>query len=504
MVRKVNWSICFIKFCLLISILLIIYGCESYQEKVNSQKEPDSKIITNFLSQPTLANASIGIFAIDLNSGETLLEYNPNLSLVPASSLKIVSSAATLETFGPDYRFKTILAYSGKISEAKTLDGDLVILGGGDPAFLSPLFNDHYKKVLNDMVQEIKNSGIRWVNGNIIGDGSYFGQPQIADTWIWEDIGNYYGSPAYGLNIYDNTYTISFETKSAGSPAKIISITPPLPGIEFENFVTAANNSRDNAYIFGSYLSDKRIIKGTIPQNRKAFAIKGSMPDPALLAANQLLSELKKNGVGVNGAAKSNYIEQKKNNFLTLLEIDSPPLSEIIFQLNMKSINLYAENLLLHLATTYTENCTVDAGCNALSEFWKSAGMEMSGLHIEDGSGLSRANSITAEQLVHVLQFMKTNSKNSESFIRSLPVAGESGSLKSFGKGTILEGNLKAKSGYMSRVMNYTGYLTTASGRELAFAVMVNNYNCSNTEMRDMLKEFFLSVYEMEDIPKVK
>jgi D-alanyl-D-alanine carboxypeptidase/D-alanyl-D-alanine-endopeptidase (penicillin-binding protein 4) len=164
----------------------------------------------------------------------------------------------------------------------------------------------------------------------------------------------------------------------------------------------------------------------------------------------------------------------------------------------MKSINLYAETLLLHLAKAKEGNCTVESGCKALSTFWKNKGMDISGLHLEDGSGLSRANVITTEQLVFVLQYMKTKSEYSESFLRSLPVAGTSGSLKSFGLGTNLVGNLRAKSGYMSRVMSYAGYLTTESGQQLAFAVMINNYNCTNSEMRKMLEGFLASICRYE------
>ncbi len=487
------------KFIIICSFLLIISACNQPAQQAESNKSSDINIITDLISQPNLENASIGILAIDLNSGKSVLEYNSTTSLVPASTLKILTSAAALETFGPDYTFKTKLAYNGQISEGRTLNGDLIILGSGDPAFLSPLFESHYKNTFKDILQEVQNAGIKYINGNVIGDGSHFGSPQIPPTWIWEDIGNYYGSPAFGLNIYDNIYTISFETKSAGKLTKIINVEPSLPRIEFENNVTAANNNYDNAYIYGTYLSEKRIIKGTIPQNRKSFAIDGSIPDPAFLAADQLLSKLEDCGIGVSSEALSNYQDNMKNSYQTMLEIDSPPLSEIIFQLNMKSINLYAETLLLHMAKISGENCTVESGCSALSTFCENSGINITGLNLEDGSGLSRANSITAKQLVSVLLHMHSQSKYSESFIQSLPVAGESGSLKSFGKGTELEGNLKAKSGSMLRVMGYCGYLDTESGQELAFAVMVNNYNCSNAEMRKMLENFLVSVYELED-----
>jgi D-alanyl-D-alanine carboxypeptidase/D-alanyl-D-alanine-endopeptidase (penicillin-binding protein 4) len=482
-----------LKFIFIICILLFISSCTPHENSDKSSNVSKPKIITNFINQPSLKNASIGILATDLNSGEIVLAHNSKLSLVPASTLKILTSMAALETFGPDYKFKTTLAYTGNISESRTLNGDLILLGGGDPTFLSSRFEKHYKNAMTDMVQESQNSGIRYINGNIVADGSYFGLPQIPDTWIWEDIGNYYGSPAFGLNILDNTYTITFKTGKAGSLSGIININPELPWINFENRVMAAKNNSDNAYIYGSYLSDKRLINGTIPENRNTFSIKGATPDPALLAAHQLLYGLKEKGIGISGETVSDYAKKQQAKRQTLLVINSPPLSEIIEQLNMRSINLYAETLLLHLAKKSTEDCSVEAGCESLKTFWKDAGMDVSGLNLEDGSGLSRANAITAEQLVFVLQHMH-QSNNKETFLQSLPVAGKSGTLKSFAPNTVLEGNLKAKSGYMARAMNYTGYLTTESGKEIAIAVMVNNYNCSNTEMRNMLEKFLVSL----------
>jgi D-alanyl-D-alanine carboxypeptidase/D-alanyl-D-alanine-endopeptidase (penicillin-binding protein 4) len=472
---------------------LFISTCAHHENSDESSKSSDPEIVTNFITHSSLKNASIGIQVVDLNSGEIVLAHNPKLSLVPASTLKILTSAAALETFGPDHKFKTTFAYTGNISESRTLNGDLILMGGGDPTFLSSRFEKHYKNTLKNMVQEVQNTGIRWINGNIIGDGSYFGLQQIPATWIWEDIGNYYGSPAFGLNISENTYTVTFKTGKAGSLSSITGVSPDLPWMNFENRVMAANNNSDNAYIYGSYLSDKRIIDGTIPENKKSFSIKGSIPDPALLAAHQLFSGLTEKGIGISGEATSNYDKNPNYKFQTLLEIDSPPLSEIIEQLNMKSINLYAEALLLHLAKNSSEDCSVEAGCESLKTFWKDKGMDVSGLNIEDGSGLSRANSITAEQLVFVLQHMH-QSENIEFFFRSLPVAGKSGTMNSFGKNTVLESNLKAKSGYMSRAMNYSGYLTTESGKELAFAIMVNNYNCPNAEMKKMLEELLVSL----------
>ena len=481
---------------LIIGLTAGLIACEPHSPHTKPLNDTESGIIRTFLHAPGLENASVGILIENITTGELIDGYRPGKSMVPASVLKVLTSAAALETFGPGHTFTTSLAFRGDISGNGTLNGDIIITGSGDPAFMSPLFEENYSGIFADFADAIKKAGIKNIQGNIVGDGSYFGPLQIPDTWIWEDIGNYYGAPACGLNIFDNSYQITFSTSGkAGTPARILKTDPPMPWLHFENRVTAADNNTDNAYIYGTYMSNRRIIKGTIPKGKKAFTVKGSVSNPALLTANRFLTYLEKSGIKVSGKATSVFTPEKHPvSTHPLAEVQSPPLSAIIGELNHKSINLYAETLLLHLAKYYGEECTVEAGCRALQSFWENRGMDISGMFLEDGSGLSRANVITPGQLLFVLKYMKTKAKYGEVFLQSLPVAGISGSLKSFGMGTSIEGHLRAKSGYMTRVMNYAGYLTTASGQELAFAVMINHYSCSNVEMRKKLEKLLVEI----------
>jgi len=158
----------------------------------------------------------------------------------------------------------------------------------------------------------------------------------------------------------------------------------------------------------------------------------------------------------------------------------------------MKSVNLCAETLLLQLAENAIGKVGFDNGCETLKEFWQKKGMNTDGLFLDDASGLSRANGITPAQMGFLLSYMKTESNVSQGFINSLPVSGQSGSLKNFGKN--FTGKFSAKSGYMSRVMNYAGYLKHESGRDFSVVIMVNNYTCSNREMRKMLEQLISDI----------
>jgi D-alanyl-D-alanine carboxypeptidase/D-alanyl-D-alanine-endopeptidase (penicillin-binding protein 4) len=452
-----------------------------------STAKPKPELIGNFLSSEALTHASVGLLVTDVNSGKEILEYNSNKTLVPASAQKLLIAGAALEIFGSEHVFETKMFYTGKIDWQGTLQGDIIIRGGGDPALGSHRFKDHYPNLPDYFAQAIRDSGIKKIEGKIIGDASFFGDLEIPDTWIWEDIGNYYGAPANGLSVYENMYKLSFSSGKPGSLSKISTVDPEIPNLAFINQVRASKENRDNAWIFGSYLSEIREVKGTIPSNRKNFTIKGAIPDPAFLLASQLTENLQKSGIPISEDPISSYQSVPLISAQNILTIQSPPLSEIVYYLNMNSINLYAETLLLHLAKEKSGEASVELGCKALKVFWDKNGMDTQGLFLEDGSGLSRANSVTAGQLSFLLHHMKTESESSDVFIQSLPVAGKSGSLNSFGKGTSIEGKFAAKSGYMSRVMSYAGYLSKENGTELSVVVLVNNYTCSNSEMRKLL-----------------
>jgi len=472
-------------------ILMLALGCAPKQKEAATQVlVADFQFIEKFTSAQPVANATIAFIAVDVSSGEELLSLNHELTMVPASILKLITTATALEVFSPDTTFRTLLAYTGEIDNNGVLLGDLVIIGGGDPALASREFPDHYGDVMDRFAGAVKAAGINSIEGKVIGDASLFGEMLIPDTWIWEDIGNYYGASASALNIFDNSFSITFSTTAGvGSPARILKIDPEIPGLTFDNRVVAANDNRDNAYVYGTYLSDKRIIRGTIPANRQAFTIRGAVPDPALLAAHQLTQRLRQSGIGISGEPMSTFTRSNPSAMKTLIEIKSPTLAELVSATNMKSHNLFAETLLLHLSPSEEEVLTDKAG-EFIKTLWEEKGMATRGMFPVDGSGLSRVNGVTAGQMIFVLEYMSQKSKFKDEFRQSLPVAGVSGNLVNFGKGTILENNLAAKSGSMARVLNYAGYFKTQSGREAAFVVMVNNYDCPPAQMRALIADF--------------
>jgi serine-type D-Ala-D-Ala carboxypeptidase/endopeptidase (penicillin-binding protein 4) len=451
--------------------------------------QPNS--FSEVFNQPAYSGALVSYKIIDLDSSITLYEQNSQLALTPASIMKLVTTTTALDVLGKDFQFRTSLFFKGNIKDS-VLHGDLIIIGGGDPTLGSRFF----PKInpFEEFKQALKKSGIKKVNGNIIADGSYFTNEEVPETWTWADLGNYYGAGISGLNYSDNTIYIDFKSGKEGDTAQIISMTPAYPSLSFVSNVRAQNITSDQAYIFGSPYDFKRIIEGGIPKNRSSFSVRGSVPNSALFTASVFKDFLTINGVDVSGEAlRKDGI--KKDSLKLITKYASPKLKDIVYQINQFSVNHFAEALLRELGRKSGSGSFSD-GARFVKNYWEKQGVDVSFLFIEDGSGLSRHNAISANLMTDILQHVYM-SKFKEEFQNSLPVAGKSGTLINMLKGTQAEGKLMAKSGSMTRVRSYAGYVTSQSGRNLAFVIIVNNYNNFSLEIRKDLEAFMKLVSEI-------
>ena len=436
--------------------------------------------VKTFLQKPEYRNATVGIVVADAKTGERLFELNPGQLMIPASALKIVTTATALEMLGAEYRFETKTGFTGAIDETGTLTGNLVIVSGGDPTLGSAWFNtdEGRNRFLEDWVEQIKLSGIKEINGNVVLDGSHSQIEEVPPTWVWGDIGNYYGANANAFTIYDNLFTITFRSGKAGEKTEIIQLEPTLPDLKIDNRVVGSKINSDQAYVFGSPMDHKRVIRGTIPMEKEAFTIKAAIPNPAALLGVELLSALKAAGIKIGGTVSQDSVENVK-----IIHVhQSPTLAEIVKIINHESVNLFAEHLLIQLSAEKTDVGSREKSIELVQQFWNEKGLNGGLLLMEDGSGLSHFNAITPDFLTSVLVDMK-NGRNSVSFVESLPNAGE-GTLSSFSTWEFPGNTLSAKSGSMTRVRCYAGYLKTGSGVEVAFSIMVNHFSGSQSKLR--------------------
>ena len=412
------------------------------------------------------------------------------ISLVPASILKVVTTATALEVFGPEYHFKTALTYSGTIRN-DTLFGDLQIIGGGDPTLGSQYFPET-KNFEGAWISALKGKRIRVIAGNLVADAKIY-DDMIPGSWVWEDLGNYYGAGASGLSVYDNMIEIHLKSPEiADQPTQVIKVIPEIPGLELKNEVLSSDITSDQAYVFGNPEDSRRVIRGTIPKGRNDFLVKASMPDPAAFLANEFAQKLKSVGIELQGNSLSGKAGLESG---VIAETLSPPLRDIIRLTNHESINLFAEHLLKHLSLQKNKQGNTKDGCAFVVDYWKSKGIDLNGLFMNDGSGLSRFDALTAQNMTCILTYMKNSSTNAADFYGSLPSAGD-GTLSFFTTNQFPGNCLRAKSGSMTRVRCYAGYLETHSGKTLAFTAMLNNFQCSQSAAIQKMEELLVMLRE--------
>lgn len=458
-----------------------------------------TKAISNIVNDADLANASVSISILDAQNGAWVASYNPNLSLIPASSMKIVTTGAGLGMLGSGYVFKTELQYDGDL-DVKTgvLNGNLFIKGGGDPTLGSDDLEGsaNLLTIMGIFGAETEKTNICKINGKVIGDGGYFnGYDAVGNNWQWDDIGNYYAAGAYGLNIHENYYRLYLQQNpTIGASVEILKTDPYIPDIIFTNKVTSTDKqSGDNVNIYNAPLNDECILKGTIPTGNGTFKVKGAMPNPPLSAAhylhnllkNQYNAEIKKAPASIDDLSNP-----PRGNRTTFYTHYSPPLSRIVEETNMESNNLFAEAILRAISKANNSEGNVEKGCEIVTDYWKSKGLDMNGFYMQDGSGLSARNAVTSRQLASMLYYLNTDNANFPSFYNSLPKAGETGTLKNMFRDSKAIGKIRAKSGSMTRVRSYSGYVERPNNQRWCFSIVVNNYNCSGSEMRKKLESF--------------
>ena len=416
-------------------------------------------LVMHNLFSNDIDHALVSVYAVQCESGEVLFDKNSDLSLMPASCMKIVTTGAALHLLGSHSRFETHLEYNGIIDEANTLHGNIYIRGGGDPCLGSDriLGALPWKKQIEVWASAIQKLGICRIKGKIIGDATKWETALAAPSWSWEDLGNYYGAGACALSFHENCYSLFFKPAgTVGGKATIVRTDPPLRSLVFRNEVkTGPEGSGDCACIYGSEFSSVQSIRGTIPFGVNEFAIRGAIPDPAAFCADLLAQELQERKVTI-----TNEDIEPLGNRVDVHTTYSPTIGEIVHWTNQKSINLYAEHLLKKMGEVACGEGSTASGKKAVTNFWNSQNINLGGFNMADGSGLSRKNLVTTRQLVEILLKMKKSS-SSPIFFESLPQK---------------EGCMRAKSGYMSLVKGYTGY----TGK-IAFAILVNQ--CPNHQI---------------------
>ena len=455
------------------------------------------------LQAPYMRGASFSLVVKDVQEGRTVYSYDTDRLQSPASVLKTVATATALEILGEDYRYPTTLEYDG-ILENGTLEGNLYIKGSGDPSLGSSHFAPGQNKFLSTWIAALQKAGIKHITGSVISDESIFDTEGVSIKWLREDMGNYYAPGSYGISIFDNMYKLSLQTGAAGTRPVLKGTEPDIPFIRFKNYLKAAPVSSDSAYIIGAPLDDVRYLYGVLPANREAYVLKGDIPDPALYLARYLTDQLQQKGIRVDGSPSCYRIEVEENRWKKgerkeIVTTYSPTLREIASVCNHVSHNLYADALVKTVGLQYKPRrnemiSSFGRGVQVVKEYWEKKGLDVFPLRMNDGSGLAPADKVSAGFMGELLVYMATESAVSDAFIASLPQAGIEGSVRNFLKGSKLQGKAHLKSGGITVVRSYAGYITK-DGKTYAVAVFSNNYSCPMSRMTRALEKLLLQLF---------
>jgi len=427
-------------------------------------------------NDPQLKYGLSSLTVLNAETGEIIFSKNGKTGMAPASTLKTVTSATAFYVLAQDFKWETTLGYNGSITNG-ILKGDLIITGSGDPT----LGSDRYPETKADLIIEkwtdaIKKTGIKKIEGRIIANDSLFGTQIIPQGWIWQDIGNYYGAGATSLSWRENEIGVNFKAGTkVGTPTQVTDLSSSFYDLKVINEVlTGGPGSGDNVYAYSAPYTDIVYLRGTygIDLNK---TIKISAPDPALQLAIELRTKLSTAGIPVLNATTWRKLNSEAKIFKpatsTINTHLSPALSQVVYWLNQKSLNLYAENILKTIAVKQGKPGTFEDGTQVIENFWRDKILiEPNSLNILDGSGLSPENRVTTETIARILQSAKKESWFNN-YYESFP----------------LYNNTKMKSGSIRNALCYAGYEKTPGGIPVTFSIITNNYNGSTTSIKQKI-----------------
>jgi D-alanyl-D-alanine carboxypeptidase/D-alanyl-D-alanine-endopeptidase (penicillin-binding protein 4) len=471
--------------------------------------------IDEIVRQPALEPGFFAVKIVSLDSGQLIYEQNANKFVRPASNMKLYTVAAAFDRLTPDFHFVTSVYAKEKLEDGK-VKGDLIVYGRGDPSIAARFNNGDYFKGINDLADRIVAAGVKRIKGDLVGDESYFNGAPVGSGWEWEDLTWSYGAQVSALTINDNA--IDLNIRPGDRPGAPVSITTGPPSSSFMTIVnratTTAKGTRGDLRIYRGLGANSLEITGTLPIGDAGFVGGVSIPDPALAFVSMLRDALIKRGVKIDGRVRtvtassggslvpgvSSATTTQPENSLTqsaMLEIaslPSPAFNAIAAQTLKPSQNQYTEIILRTLGRTQPPGSTEtgrmrddeEKGLEVVKNLLRQAGVNDNEVALNDGSGLSRNDLISANTTIQLLTFMSKH-KYFAQFREALPIAGVDGTLRTRMRGTPAEGNVRAKTGSLSSVASLSGYVTTAGGEHLVFSMMLNNYPDAAAVRRDSI-----------------
>lgn len=448
--------------------------------------------IDGLLRSRDFTNAHIGISIISADNGESLYRENDVKNFIPASTLKLFTTAAALDLLGKDFRYSTRLYLDGTIMPNGEFLGNVILRGAGDPSW-SDYFSTDPLEIFESWMSKLDSLGITSIKGNIIGDDSYFDGEYYAPGWMWDDMSYPYSAQVGALTVQDNKVDIAVLPGTiAGEQARIILGDESRYVRVINNIVTTNSNESTEISAYREPGSNVIELRGHIAIAGKAgsdpYRLSVTIDNPTLYTLSLLKKALENHKIKVRGAILDIDDWNERISYAQLqsvCEYFSPPLLNIINVINKQSHNLGAEMLLKTLGKESSGIGSFAKGVEYVRKFLIKNGIPSEDLVMVDGSGLSRLDLCSPHQLSQLLWILHKSECRNE-FSASLPVPGEPGTLRSRTVGTLAEKRLKAKTGTMNNVSTLAGYVTTRDGETLCFAIMMSNFTVPEAVARNL------------------
>lgn len=439
-------------------------------------------VVRHITRKHDVKHASLGVCVHNITKDSTIYTRNEDLAMMPAAINKLFTTAASYSRLGPKFTFETNLLYSGSIDKQGNLNGDIIVVGSGDPFFCSDRF-PHTDSTFFRFTSALRKLGIKHVNGHIYVDTSLYDDEMVHPSWQWRDLGNYYGSGASGLNYNENSIDVHLRAgRRVGTPAVITGTHPDIPIAN--HAVTGTRDTNFDICFFGSPYESGRICRGVIPMGASDTHFRASLPQPGLTMAKDFTAYLRNHGISVSGEPSVNF--DMPTQYRQICADTSFSLFMITALTMQTNSTIASESLFKLMGYIRDGHGGYGSGRAFMYDYFKELGLDGSEVNIVDGSGLSRDNHVTP---YFVCQFLDAIARQ-PFFLDFVGTMGISANLPEAAIIPNLPEDcfLKIKCGVMQGVRNFVGYFTNENDEMFCFSILCNNYDCSDETMDSMIK----------------
>lgn len=512
-------------------LVLLVVACLTFPTPAHAAKKKKLPArIAAILAEPELVRGFWGIEIRSLTTGEVLYEQNAAKLFTPASNTKLFTTAASLALIGPDYKFRTSVETNGLLDTHGRLNGDLLLVGRGDPNLsgrelpydLRTQRNDHPIKVLEDLADSLVQKGVKYIDGDLVADDSYFAFERYGEGWSQDDLVWGDGAPVSALTINDNVVFVNILPADRAGERAFVTIVPFADYYHVDNRIMTTPAGTARRIFFNREPGSTALtLWGEMPIDDKGANEALAIDDPAAFASSLFRHLLEKRGIIVYGHERTHHTELaglstfsvtataearggggdefprpgQPNQGMVLASFESRPLIEDLRVINKVSQNLHAEIILRLLGREKGTAATIDSGLEVVRGFLAKAEIPGDQYVFYDGSGLSRQNLVTPHAVVALLEYAWRQPWG-KAYRDTLPVAGIDGSLADRLKGTIAQGRVYGKTGSLGGVKTLSGYAMTDHGEPIAFSILTNNFNLPAKKVNDAIDEIVLNIVE--------